>query len=737
MPSLRALVLRPEPVDDTGLAPGDRPGPASTEHPGPGLGDRPGPASTAHAAPVPDDQSRPDAAEGRDRIAGPGAETPDPTDEDGRTHRPGQGLRRRLRGGAGGAAGDEGRPRDVRAGRTVRRPGGRSVDRPEEHPRGLAVVLAPADRALVAGAAVAAAAARSRRSAAPVLALWDPRGGWPSAEGTTSTAGARRTAVHAASCGVEAVAVGRTVRVELPADDVQAVAAAERLERADGLGPVVLVIAGPWGAPFLAPIERAGLVHADGGPAALAACGRTLCRHGVEVARVPVPTGPVARVLLRAGWVGRSQVRVRAAEDAGQSLPMILGALLLALVLAGVLGAVASAMGGREDRQRAVDLAALAAADRMRTDWPSRAGSPPTIGVDRYRDRAIEAARRAATSNGLSGVRVTFPDPVADEAGPLTVRVRAPGSTAVAGVDLGTSVEATAELSPPALPVDVTSGDEYDGPLSRRQGKPMRPDVALAFDRMNAAATAAGHPLSVTSGFRSNAEQARLFAAHPDPKWVARPGTSLHRLGTELDLGPNGAYGWLAANAMRFGFKKRYSWEPWHFGFVRETGSSHVAEQGRNPKAPASSGALPAWTPARFRPTILAASIRFKVSAALLAAQLKQESGFDPGARSPAGAQGIAQFMPGTARAMGLRDPFDPEQAIPAQARLMSLLLRRFGSVQLALAAYNAGEGNVAPCGCVPPFPETRHYVATIVALMKGYDPAGGLADVLSIRLVR
>lgn len=265
----------------------------------------------------------------------------------------------------------------------------------------------------------------------------------------------------------------------------------------------------------------------------------------------------------------------------------------------------------------------------------------------------------------------------------------------------------------------------------------MRPDVAQAYDRMNAAATRAGHPLSVTSGYRSNAEQAALFAAHPDPKWVARPGTSLHRMGTELDLGPPGAYGWLAANAPKFGFKKRYSWEPWHFGFIRETGSAHVAEQGRNPDAPAQNGALQPWVPQQYRATILAASIRFKVSAALLAAQLKQESGFDPTSRSGAGAQGIAQFMPGTAAAVGLRDPFDPAQAISAQAKLMSTLLRRFGSVQLALAAYNAGEGRVAPCQCVPAIPETVHYVATIIALMRGYDPTGGLADVFTIRLVR
>jgi LAS superfamily LD-carboxypeptidase LdcB len=93
----------------------------------------------------------------------------------------------------------------------------------------------------------------------------------------------------------------------------------------------------------------------------------------------------------------------------------------------------------------------------------------------------------------------------------------------------------------------------------------MRPDVALAFDRMAAAAREeAGLLLGISSGFRSDAEQARLFAAHPDPKWVAPPGESLHRYATELDLAPPAAYAWLAANAARFGFVQRYSWEPWH-----------------------------------------------------------------------------------------------------------------------------------------------------------------------------
>ena len=87
------------------------------------------------------------------------------------------------------------------------------------------------------------------------------------------------------------------------------------------------------------------------------------------------------------------------------------------------------------------------------------------------------------------------------------------------------------------------------------------------------------------------------------------------------------------------------------------------------------------------------AAQRWNVSAALLAAQIYAESNFNPFAQSPAGAQGIAQFMPGTAEAMGLDDPFDAGEAIDAQAHLMRDLLRRFATVPLALAAYNAGPG--------------------------------------------
>jgi soluble lytic murein transglycosylase-like protein len=129
------------------------------------------------------------------------------------------------------------------------------------------------------------------------------------------------------------------------------------------------------------------------------------------------------------------------------------------------------------------------------------------------------------------------------------------------------------------------------------------------------------------------------------------------------------------------------------------------------------------------------AAQRWQVSAQLLAAQLYAESNFNPFAQSGAGAQGIAQFMPGTAAAYGVHDPFDAEDAIDGQAHLMHDLLARFASVPFALAAYNAGPGAVAACGCVPPYPETQAYVARIVGLLGGAGDAG-VAGGFTVRLV-
>jgi hypothetical protein len=426
---------------------------------------------------------------------------------------------------------------------------------------------------------------------------------------------------------------------------------------------------------------------------------------------------------------------------------LLVGGLCAALLLALVLGGVARGIGVRSEAQRAADLAALAGARAMLDAYPRLFAAPDDPGhleKRAYLDLGAAAARDIARRNG-SEARVSFPD--ADTIAPVRIRVAVTEQvTARHGESEArtpVSASAEAELSPNGGGAGVATGGGYSGPLEYRQGKPMRPDVAMAFDRMAAAARRDGVALLITSAFRSDAEQAILWARRPDPRWVAPPGKSLHRNGTELDLGPPTAYGWLAANAGRFHFLKRYPWEPWHFGFVLNAASSpalEAHEHGDHDRIPAPGSdrkPLPDFVPAQFATPIARAAQRWNVSGILLAAQLHAESGFNPFARSGAGAQGIAQFMPGTARAYGLSNPFDPEQAIDAQARLMRDLLRQFGSVPLALAAYNAGPAPVAACACVPPYPETRGYVARILGLMGGAGETTGSTGGLAVRLVR
>lgn len=427
-------------------------------------------------------------------------------------------------------------------------------------------------------------------------------------------------------------------------------------------------------------------------------------------------------------------------DERGQAALLLLGALLLTAMLAVTAGALAQRFGGRADDQRAIDLAALAAARVMADRYAEVADpigdQPGGLDLRAYLESARDRAAATARRNGLTEVRVDFPGTAAG-AVPLQVRVRSARGGAATGPDV--ALQAVAEATPPAatvLPASASGAGSYSGPLEHRDGKPMRPDVARAYDRMRAAAGEDGVTLVVTSGFRSDAEQAILYARHPDPKWVAPPGKSLHRLGTELDLGPKPAYPWLARNARRFGFVQRYSWEPWHFGYVRNAGTASVGYGGGG-DGRAGTG-LPSWVPAVYRPMIARAAQRWNVGAVLLAAQLRAESGFNPHARSPAGAQGIAQFMPGTARAYGLRDPFDPAAAIDAQARLMRALLQQFAAVPLALAAYNAGPGAVQACRCAAPYAETRDYVARILALVLGTGDLTGLgAAQLTVRLVK
>jgi hypothetical protein len=108
---------------------------------------------------------------------------------------------------------------------------------------------------------------------------------------------------------------------------------------------------------------------------------------------------------------------------------------------------------------------------------------------------------------------------------------------------------------------------------------------------------------------------------------------------------------------------------------------------------------------------------RYGVSPALLAAVAGTESGYNPSAVSPDGAQGLMQIMPSTARGLGV-NALDPAQAVDGAARLLRQNLTEFGSVPLALAAYNAGGGAVHKYGGVPPYAETQQYVVKVQAAM-------------------
>lgn len=478
------------------------------------------------------------------------------------------------------------------------------------------------------------------------------------------------------------------------------------------------------------------------------------------------------------------------AGDRGQTMVVAVAVIAVLMAVTVGLGLVASALGRASDVQGRADVAALAGAKALADAQPLVYSPDPAqqISAAEYRRRGLVAAQRTAAANDLTLKSIKY---LGTEDLPTRIEIRAvsaaalPGPTVVEvstefterGAAIRSAMTTRTRRSPDAVPApkeqrrdadgdeprelravaevavapiaETTGVGDYTGPLAVRQGQRMRPDVALAFDRMHAAARSSGVSLVIVSGFRSDAEQAVLFARNPNPKWVAPPGKSLHRLGTELDLGPDSAYGWLAANAPRFGFKKRYSWEPWHFGYVRspgstslgyrETASSRGRDDGEDADASdrkATGSAIPSFVPAVYAPMISRAAQRWSVGAALLGAQIWQESKFNPRAVSGAGAAGISQFMVGTAAAYGLSpaERFDPEKSIMAQAHHMHDLLRQFGSVPLALAAYNAGSGNVSRCMCIPPFPETQGYVAAILGKLGGAGiaaPAG-----LQIRLV-
>lgn len=146
--------------------------------------------------------------------------------------------------------------------------------------------------------------------------------------------------------------------------------------------------------------------------------------------------------------------------------------------------------------------------------------------------------------------------------------------------------------------------------------------------------------------------------------------------------------------------------------------------QPASPPAPGFSEALSAsrssnsapQAPAWIEGLISRASQKYGVEAGLIRAVMRAESSFDPRAGSSAGAQGLMQLMPETARGLGVTDITDPGQNVDAGVRYLKQQLDKFGRVDLALAAYNAGPGAVSKYNGIPPYPETQAYVKKIMA---------------------
>lgn len=185
------------------------------------------------------------------------------------------------------------------------------------------------------------------------------------------------------------------------------------------------------------------------------------------------------------------------------------------------------------------------------------------------------------------------------------------------------------------------------------------------------------------------------------------------------------------------------------YGYVDEHGTYVVTDRPSDPRArPYTPGDFERWalaqdgTPhagvgearpsrvtaprvSRFDDVIADAARRHGVPFALVKAVVAAESGFDARAVSRAGARGLMQLMPGTARDLGVEDSFDARANVDGGTRYLAALLRSFGSERLALAAYNAGPARVAKLGRVPDFPETRVYVEKVLRLRDLYRGAG------------
>jgi hypothetical protein len=234
--------------------------------------------------------------------------------------------------------------------------------------------------------------------------------------------------------------------------------------------------------------------------------------------------------------------------ERGSASILVLGILVGAVFLIAILTAVGSSYVAHAELQQAADIVAMS--------------------TERGGDGPAGQAEALARANGATGVRIDESD-----ASRLHVVVTTPAPR-IFGVPAGTKLQAEAWAE---LPL-VATGDAgpnppgvYGGPLEVVDGVQVCPRVAAAYRVMDDDAARDGITLTATSGFRGWAEQAALYA-RLGPRLAAPPGTSRHHDATEFDIavGPAGSpiHRWLQTHGPALGFIQRYSWEPWHWGFV-------------------------------------------------------------------------------------------------------------------------------------------------------------------------
>ena len=533
-------------------------------------------------------------------------------------------------------------------------------------------------------------ARRRRRSA-----VWAPGAPSPAAPRRGPAAlGASRLAARLTARGLPAAARGRLawLRARRPS---RGGGRRRRGARPGALDvPLVAVLAGPRSEVLEGLLARAGprrRRHARAGRAARAARGRHARRRRRSPARRCAPgpprwlalaglagaralDGPVRGLVRELRGTARRRARPRGdrvAQPRAGRRRSCSSAASRACSSARSCSARSSRAVGREGAaQRAADLSALAGARAMHEAYPrlfepARDRRPPEPvapragRVPRARARRRGAGRRGATAR--TPTTVAFPDgasfaPVRIR---VTVRERVDVERGRARRAARVGAGAEAELGAAGRRTACRRGRRLRRPASRcRQGKPMRPDVAQAFDRMERAARADGVALLITSAYRSDAEQAVLWRAPSRPalgraaRRVAAP--LRHRArprparGVRLARGQRGRVPLrpalpARAVALRLRAERR----------ARRRATAAEASRRR----PRPGARCPSFVPARFAPLLARAAQRWNVSAALLAAQLYAESNFNPFAVSPTGAQGIAQFMPETARGDGPRRP--------------------------------------------------------------------------------